>query len=247
MHQGLMFVPNGTTKGCPLVNNDDALNEEFARRVTTRSRELGLKQADIVRATGAAKSTVNRWFAGARPQGENLRKLRKVLKVSQEWLDGDSFKPAAKSEEELFAVLDNAKDFDDFEQISTSLVGIDNIVKYSGYPEQVYVPRYFISHVEDPRRLFACPVGNSEIDRLNRRDLAIVENKVPESGDIALVKLPGSGAHLFFDFNIDPFEDVVTFSNKTGVVHRIEMKGRKISDLLNNSIEGRVVSAVVRF
>lgn len=247
MHHGFKFVQCGTVTGVPLMNNDDALNEEFARRVTQRARELGLKQADIVRATGAAKSTVNRWFAGARPQGENLRKLRKALKVSQEWLDGDSFRPTAKSEAELFSVIDNAADCESYDDISTSFVSVNNIIKLSGFPDEVLVPRDFISNVEDPRKLFACPVGNSEVSRLNRRDIAIVENRKPESGDLVLVKLPGSGAHLFFDFHIDPFEDVATFSNKSGVAHRIEMKDKDISELLHDIIEGRVVSAIVRF
>ena len=247
MHHGFKFVQCGTVTGVPLMNNDDALNEEFARRVTQRARELGLKQADIVRSTGAAKSTVNRWFAGARPQGENLRKLRKALKVSQEWLDGYSFRPTAKSEEDLYSVVDKAADCESYDDISTSLVSIPTLQNYRSYPDEILVPKQFIAGVENPKNLYACAVGNSEVSRLSRRDIAIIEIKVPESGDLVLVKLPGSGAHLFFDFQIDPFEDVVTFSNKNGVAHRIEMKDKDISELLHDIIEGRVVSAIVRF
>lgn len=225
-----------------MVNTDDALNEAFGRRVQTRARELGIRQADIVRETGAAKSTVNRWFSGARPRGEHLRKLRKVLKVSQEWLDGDSHRPTARSEEELFSVLDNAADFDRVGDFNTHLIRVNNII--GGMPPYI-VPRLMLTNVENPKDLVACPVGAVDLaPRLQRGDQAIIERRAPESGDIALVQLPKS-AHMYFRVEINPFENRIVFSDNSGVKH--EVCDETMDSLLETIVIGRVVAATVRF
>lgn len=68
-----------------------SVTENFARRLNERASELGMSQADIVRATGASKSTVHDWFKGHRvPTGNYLTFLGRVLRVSQDYLVGNS-------------------------------------------------------------------------------------------------------------------------------------------------------------
>lgn len=50
--------------------------------------DLGLKPADIMRATGVSKATVSFWVSGAnRAKGANLLALAKALKCTPEWLE----------------------------------------------------------------------------------------------------------------------------------------------------------------
>ena len=56
-------------------------------RIVKRAKELGLRQQDIANRLKTSKSTVSKWFNGlAKPNGENLVQLAKVLDTSTEWL-----------------------------------------------------------------------------------------------------------------------------------------------------------------
>jgi transcriptional regulator with XRE-family HTH domain len=56
-------------------------------RIIAKMKELGMRQADLARATGATKGAVNQWFKGATaPSGENLIRLAQALRVTPEWL-----------------------------------------------------------------------------------------------------------------------------------------------------------------
>ncbi len=85
----------------------DKFADDVARRIRQRAEELGISQADIVRKTGAAKSTVHGWFAGtATPRGASASKLRTILRCSQDWLFEGRGVPSAASETDLYASLD---------------------------------------------------------------------------------------------------------------------------------------------
>lgn len=56
-------------------------------RLRDRRQELGLSQADIMRAVGVSNATASDWESGkTSPRGENLIKLCKHLRISTEWL-----------------------------------------------------------------------------------------------------------------------------------------------------------------
>jgi phage repressor protein C with HTH and peptisase S24 domain len=56
-------------------------------RLIKRSKELGLKQVDIVKATKASKGTVSNWFAGRdAPSSKYLVPLSNILRTSPDWL-----------------------------------------------------------------------------------------------------------------------------------------------------------------
>lgn len=64
-------------------------------RIKLRIKDLKLKQVDLVRATGASKSTVHGWLNGYTvPKGKNLLALADALKVTPGWLlDGGELIP----------------------------------------------------------------------------------------------------------------------------------------------------------
>lgn len=56
-------------------------------RIIQRMKELGLRQAEIVEATGATKGAVSKWVAGTNtPTGSRLVQLANVLKTTENWL-----------------------------------------------------------------------------------------------------------------------------------------------------------------
>ncbi len=64
------------------------LKMEFHDRIKQRMADLGLKPADIVRATGVSKATVSFWVSGTnRAKGANLLALAKALRCTPEWLE----------------------------------------------------------------------------------------------------------------------------------------------------------------
>lgn len=72
-------------------------------RIVSRAQELGLKQKDIVNRISASKGTVSKWFNGtAKPSGDHLVQLAKVLGTSTEWLSIGNLKHKILKEEEAY-------------------------------------------------------------------------------------------------------------------------------------------------
>lgn len=60
---------------------------DMSERIQSRMTELGLRQRDIVNASGASRGTVSMWLSGgAKPTGERLVALAKLLQCPVEWL-----------------------------------------------------------------------------------------------------------------------------------------------------------------
>lgn len=63
-----------------------------ADRITQRMAELGIKQADIMRKTGAGRATISSWVDGkTEPSAKYLPKLAEVLKCNSDWLVSGQF------------------------------------------------------------------------------------------------------------------------------------------------------------
>lgn len=63
------------------------LNMNTNERIRYRMTQLGLKQTDLINATGASKGTVSLWVNGpSEPQGSYLLKLAKALDTTSEWI-----------------------------------------------------------------------------------------------------------------------------------------------------------------
>ena len=63
------------------------MSNTISDRIQTRMNDLGLRQADLVKFTGAGRTTVSNWVNGhTSPTGEFPSLLAKVLKVDTNWL-----------------------------------------------------------------------------------------------------------------------------------------------------------------
>ncbi|MGL4939398.1 helix-turn-helix domain-containing protein [Shewanella sp.] len=87
-------------------NHFSELSEAVSDRIRKRAHELGVSQADVARATGAAKSSVHSWFHGtAVPRGQHLAGIRKVLKCTQDWLFEGRGSPSTLNIDHFYASL----------------------------------------------------------------------------------------------------------------------------------------------
>ena len=60
---------------------------EITERLIARANELGLKQTDLIKGTGAGKTTVHKWFNHLNdPSAKYLDDLSKTLKTTPQWL-----------------------------------------------------------------------------------------------------------------------------------------------------------------
>ena len=60
---------------------------DITERIVKRAKELGIKQVDIVKATGASKGTVSNWFNGNNsPNAEFIEPLARLLKTTAAWV-----------------------------------------------------------------------------------------------------------------------------------------------------------------
>lgn len=63
--------------------------QTIADRITQRMTALGIKQADIMRKTGAGRATISSWVDGkTKPSADYLPKLAEVLRCNSDWLIG---------------------------------------------------------------------------------------------------------------------------------------------------------------
>ncbi|TVL50425.1 S24 family peptidase [Shewanella algae] len=60
---------------------------DITDRIVQRAKAIGVKQVDIVKATGASKGTVSNWFKGSNsPNSDFIEPLARLLEVSESWL-----------------------------------------------------------------------------------------------------------------------------------------------------------------
>ena len=73
--------------------------ETFAERLSHRMQELGVRQIDIVKATGKTSGAVSCWLKGAYlPKGDALKEIAKLLQTTPDWLlDGEGPKEALEA------------------------------------------------------------------------------------------------------------------------------------------------------
>lgn len=105
--------------------NNSALTDAVSKRIRDRAAELGVSQADVARATDAAKSTVNAWFNGsAIPRGQHLGSLCKILRCTRDWLFEGRGSPAVLNDDQFYGALAASWEVITGEQPSTELVKI---------------------------------------------------------------------------------------------------------------------------
>lgn len=79
---------------------------DVADRIQIRMQDLGITQADIMRATNAARGTVSGWVNGSNaPSAKHIEALSKALKTTSTWLLTGTGLPTVS--QQLQAKLDN--------------------------------------------------------------------------------------------------------------------------------------------
>lgn len=85
--------------------------ESFSNRFQKALDLRGMKQSDVVRATGIGKSAISQYLSGMyEPKQKNIFLLARALNVSEPWLMGldvpmEREKPTAISDDELLTKL----------------------------------------------------------------------------------------------------------------------------------------------
>lgn len=80
--------------------------KSIANRIKQTMLDLGLKQVDLVKTTGASKGSVSKWISGkACPNGEYLLRLSQVLKEPEYWILNGEYPYSS------YADADDAQDY----------------------------------------------------------------------------------------------------------------------------------------
>lgn len=132
------------------------LNMNINQRIQARMIELGLRQKDLVTATGASRGTVSLWVNGpSEPEGEYLLKLAKKLNLSPEWILTGKESYEVKEKESIYQL------------VNTSIVPAEQLEKRPDVPLLSWVSAgaWLQNHgsfsKEDAIRWLPCPVAHS--------------------------------------------------------------------------------------
>lgn len=103
-------------------------------RIREAMREAGMKQADLVRATGLNRGTISRYISGeVEPRHDAAHKLAVALGVSEMWLYGHDVPkgrtPAQRKNDDLAKVIGQMRTNSDF---------FDLVVMLSRLPQEEY-------------------------------------------------------------------------------------------------------------
>ncbi|WP_201634125.1 S24 family peptidase [Psychrobacter immobilis] len=155
------------------MNNNKFKQKDMGLRINARLRELGLRQVDVVKATGASKGAVSTWVNGSSsPQDKYLVLLSSLLKTTPHWLmtgkyDDDMERKNREFFLSLLALKDNGdydthylmelfadklqKEEDDTQQRIYSLMEpaealVDRDISDSCYDFNVYIHRKPVCH-----------------------------------------------------------------------------------------------------
>ena len=232
-----------------LMVNDSSLRAKMSDRISLRAKELGLKQSDIVRHTGAAKATVNRWFNGSIPRGEHAVKLRQLLRVSQDYLDGTSDSPIVNNEAQLYSVLDSTASAESMRDLSTLYVQVPRLTKNGvDQVDNLVAHRELLPSDCKPSDLAWMPLStDTGSGRFSRGDIVVIdmaEDLNFVSGSYYAFSAAGSVAVYMVEFS--PFADefVIHDGSHGGQGTQIAANGHSLGDLAHSLLR-RVVYSVM--
>lgn len=180
------------------VSHIDAVSSRIAKR----AGELGVSQADIVRATGASKSTVHGWFNNRNlPRGTYVTALCKILKCTHDWLMDGQGSPSLNAGSDVFAAIPGTWELDPGEQPDSPILKVPAL-EMSGdldYGDVLCAPAFVASLVSDPHRLAWVEVRSRSAEPcLKMRDTAIIDtvSGVSNSGGYYVIgHSAGSSVH----------------------------------------------------
>lgn len=101
-------------------------------RIVHQAKQLGLRQVDIIKATGAPKATVSNWFSGnGKPSSKYLVSLSLCLKKSPDWI---LFGKESKTPASLTALIlpEDSTSFPDKDCVAIPHITTVDIGRYVG-------------------------------------------------------------------------------------------------------------------
>lgn len=238
---GTFDTPN-RTRFIPSMATEKSAGDAFSDRLRQRCSELGLKQADLAKATGVSKASVNRWFNGVIPRAEYMIPLRKVLKASHEWLYGEVKMPLSKNPDESLGMMTRVWKLDAGETNRTAIVAVPWHDAEEPDRSPLYVNAFMVDHVENAAKLTAIRApGNSARPRINADDVVVFnKGEAYSNGDFVVIR--NGGVYGIVEVKMNAFTDKVTFVDKDEGDFTFPK-----SDELPFDVLGPVVSSMARF
>jgi SOS-response transcriptional repressor LexA len=164
--------------------------DTISDRITSRMRELNLKNKDLVAATGASKGAVSQWVSGGgRPSFGYVASLANVLKVPEKWL----LEGGALSSTKPFEIQDQIKSF------RVPLISLLQAVHWSDAMNNSEVDAWVFTTGDMPDGVFAVPYRSDSMVNPSGEfsipygaTVFVNPSRKPSNGDIVLAAPNGS-------------------------------------------------------
>lgn len=158
-------------------------------RIQSKMADLGLKQADLMRVTGAGRATISSWVNGpSMPRGEYLLKVANVLQTTPEWLlkGGSSAIPVIRPL--IVTKEDHPHDFVWIDVVNIHFSCGDGISIEYHYEEVMdslpFMPEFFVKKGVKPQNTkIMVAAGDSMEDYIYNQDLFAVDFSATEIRD----------------------------------------------------------------
>lgn len=186
---------------------------EITERLIARANELGLKQADLIKGTGAGKTTVHKWFNHLNdPSAKYLDDLSKTLKTTPQWLLTGS-EPTDNTQSVLDQIreLDNVRvDYGDDDDSGDIRIPIYDVYFCCGdgdaeefafeevKGERKFPPHFFTDKGVKPENFkLVCAKNDSQKPYINEHDMVGIDISDREIKDGEMYAILLDGERMF--------------------------------------------------
>ena len=186
---------------------------EITERLIARANELGLKQADLIKGTGAGKTTVHKWFNHLNdPSAKYLDDLSKTLKTTTQWLlTGREPSDNTQSVLDQIHALDNVRvDYGDDDDSGDIRIPIYDVYFCCGdgdaeefafeevKGERKFPPHFFTDKNVKPENFkLVCAKNDSQKPYINEHDMVGIDISDREIKDGEMYAILLDGERMF--------------------------------------------------
>nr|WP_313379309.1 S24 family peptidase [Moraxella sp.] len=185
---------------------------EITERLIARANELGLKQTDLIKGTGAGKTTVHKWFNHLNdPSAKYLDDLSKTLKTTTQWLlTGREPSDNTQSVLDQIRALDNVRvDYgdDDDSGIRIPIYDVyfccgDGDAEEFAFEEikgdRIFPPHFFTDKNVKPENFkLVCAKNDSQKPYINEHDMVGIDISDREIKDGEMYAILLDGERMF--------------------------------------------------
>ena len=180
-------------------NINDLKDHTSAMRIKEGLALRGMKQADLVQATGIGKSSISTYISGDyEPKQRNIYKIAKALNVSEAWLMGYDVPPERFDTTIPFPAPNITEDVVTFPVIGTVAAGYDEIAVEDWSGDTVEIPAAYL-HGRPRTDYFVLSVhGDSMYPMYLDGDKVLVRktDTLDHSGQAGIIMYNGDEANL---------------------------------------------------